>query len=72
MNRVATLTETEYQVLTAVRSMVTDVENTTRIASGDDIRMELSAIYQDLVYAAPDELEQVVPEIVRRIYALLY
>lgn len=72
MSRVATLTDPEYKVLTEIRGMISDVENTTRTSSGGDIRRELSAIYEDLVYTAPEELERVVSEITRRIYALLH
>lgn len=72
MDRVATLTEAEFQVLTAVRSMVTDVENTARTASGNDMRRELEDIY-NLLSSTPNwEYEELVSDVTRRIYALLH
>lgn len=72
MNRVATLTEAEFQVITAVRSMVTDVENTTRTASGNDMRRELEGIYHDILNSDSSEYEELITDITYRLYALLH
>lgn len=37
-----------------------------------DIKQELSSIYEDLVYTAPELLPERLPEITERIYRLLY
>jgi hypothetical protein len=72
MSRVERLSDGEYKVIGAIRDMVTDVENQRTSSAVMHQRAELESIYHDLTNISGAFWEDELPEITRRLYALLH
>lgn len=72
MDRVATLTEAEYKILTTIRKVMEDDSVTKQSSAQDDMRNELENIYHDLRNMTSYNQNEVINEVSSRIYSMLY